>query len=134
IEWTGGDEPVGLSARLQNRGGDPFLFYDFETAPEGTRAEIRIAARDPGAPEIGPGLPVRLVGQEPMRAANPPQLAPSSEGLAELPPGQSVTVSLPPAEVGERPPAAPAGAELSCLVRGCFPRTSLDGEPFVQEA
>jgi hypothetical protein len=107
---------------LENRGEAPFHFYGFGGEAKGARAEIRVRPRERAGPEVGPGLPVGLATDDPLLVSNIEGMDPSPDGMLELPPKASVSLSLPR-----------TGGELLCLLRVCFPTTSLSGEPFVQE-
>jgi hypothetical protein len=122
-----GADQIGLA--LQNRGREPFIFYDAQQADEKLRiqAHVRPVKVEPGLQSTPPN-PLFLAHLKPLSLSNAPNWRPDAGGKISLKPGTTSQIEI------DRPELGPfASSILEGLVRVSFWRGTPEGESLLEQ-
>lgn len=120
-------DQVGLT--LQNRGREPFVFYDAQHADEALRIQVRVrAANFEAHGESSPPNPLVLAHLKPLSVLNPSDWHPDANGEISLNPGTTSRT-----EIDCRALRLPPTSILQGLVRISFWRATPEGESLLEQ-
>jgi hypothetical protein len=122
-----GADQIGLV--LQNRGREPFIFYDAQHADETLRiqAHVRAVEVEAGRQSMPPN-PLFLAHLKPLSLSNAPDWRPDADGKISLKPGTTSQVEIDRRELGPF-----ASSILEGLVRVSFWRVTPEGESLLEQ-
>jgi hypothetical protein len=126
VSLKGGDQ-IGVT--LQNRGREPFVFYDAQQADETLRIQVRAhAANVEAGRESSPPNPLFLAHLKPLSVMNAPDWRPDMDGRISLKPGTTSRIEI------DREALGPfASSILEGLVRISFWRGTPEGESLLEQ-
>jgi hypothetical protein len=123
--WLNDSNRIRLT--LQNRGSEPFIFYDAQHAGQDVRFQVRV--RQVTVDESShPPNPLILAHLKPVPSINAPGWPPDPDGKTSLQPGTSLCLEFHPGT-----PLPIAGETLECLVRINFWRATPEGEDLLEQ-
>ena len=126
VSLKGGDQ-VGLM--LQNRGCEPFVFYDAQQANENLRIQVRVRGVNLGADrQSSPPNPLLLAHLKPISLLNASDWRPDTNGEISLNPGTTSCVEIDSQTLGP-----PSTSILEGLVRISFWRETPEGEKLLEQ-
>jgi hypothetical protein len=126
VSGNGGDQ-IGLA--LQNRGREPFIFYDAQQADETLRiqAHVRTVKVEAGRQSTPPN-PMFLAHLKPLSLSNALDWRPDTDGKISLKPGTTSQLEIDRRELGPF-----ASSILEGLVQVSFWRRTPEGEKLLEQ-